>query len=124
MPSALYKLGMKTRREVLGDEYVDNAVRNTDEFTRPFQELATEFAWGKIWGSNVIPRKARSFINMAMLVALNRSHELEVHIRGAIRNGCTMEEIREVLMQASVYCGLVAGNDAFRVARKVFDEKA
>jgi 4-carboxymuconolactone decarboxylase len=124
MSSEVYDRGMKARREVLGDAYVDNAVKNADELTKPFQDLATEYCWGSIWGRDGLPRKTRSLVNVGMLIALNRAHELEVHLRAAITNGCTMEEIREVLLQAAVYCGVPAGGEAFRIARKVFNEKA
>ncbi len=124
MSSEVYERGMKARREVLGDAYVDNALRNADELTKPFQDLATEYCWGSIWGREGLPRKTRSLVNIGMLIALNRAHELEVHIRGAVTNGCSMEEIREVLLQAAVYCGVPAGSEAFRIARKVLSEKS
>ena len=124
MSSEVYERGMKARREVLGDAYVDNALRNADELTKPFQDMATEYCWGSIWGREGLPRKTRSLVNIGMLIALNRGQELEVHIRGAVTNGCTMEEIREVLLQAAVYCGVPAGSEAFRIARKVLSEKA
>lgn len=123
MSDDVYALGMKTRREVLGDAYVDNALQNADELTRPFQEIATEYCWGMIWGNDTLPRKTRSFVNIGMLIALNRATELETHLRAARRNGCTLEEVREVLMQATVYCGVPAGGEAFRIARKVFAEQ-
>ena len=122
MSQEIYDRGMKARRAVLGDEYVDNAIRNADELTKPFQDLATEYCWGQIWGRDGLPFKIRSLVNIGMLIALNRGAELEVHLRGAITNGCTMEEIREVLLQAAVYCGVPAGSEAFRIARKVFAE--
>lgn len=124
MPSDAYALGMKARREVLGDEYVDRALNNATELTRPFQELATEYCWGRIWGREGLPRRIRSLVNVGMLVALNRGSELEIHMRAARQNGCTMEEIREVLLQAAVYCGVPAGSEGFRIASKVFDEKS
>ena len=122
MSQEIYDRGMKARRAVLGDEYVDTAIRNADELTKPFQDLATEYCWGQIWGRDGLPFKIRSLVNIGMLIALNRGAELEVHLRGAITNGCTMEEIREVLLQAAVYCGVPAGSEAFRIARKVFAE--
>ncbi|MCE9661036.1 MAG: 4-carboxymuconolactone decarboxylase [Burkholderiales bacterium] len=124
MTSEVYERGMKARREVLGDAYVDNALRNADELTKPFQDMATEYCWGSVWGRDGLPRKTRSLVNIGMLIALNRGHELEVHLRGAVTNGCTMEEIREVLLQAAVYCGVPAGGEAFRIARKVLSEKS
>lgn len=123
MTSETYALGMKVRREMLGDEYVDNALNSADEFTRPFQDLAVEYCFGKIWARDDLPRKTRSLVNVGMLVALNRAHELEVHIGMALRNGCTKAEIREVLLQATVYCGMPAGSQSFRIARKVFAEQ-
>lgn len=122
MPSNLFDTGMQVRREVLGDEYVDKAMTNADPFAAPFQEFATEYCWGKLWARDGLPRKTRSMVNIGMLIALNRAVELEVHIRGALRNGCTPEEIREVLLQAAVYCGVPAGGEAFRIARKVLSE--
>ena len=120
--SELYDRGMKIRREVLGDEYVDNALKNADEFSKPFQELVTEVAWGSCWSRGVLTKKERSLINLAMLASLGRSHELEIHVRGALRNGCSQEQIREALMQAAVYAGMPVGVEAFRVARKVLAE--
>ena len=124
MTSDVYELGMKVRREMLGDEYVDNAMKNTDEINRPFQDLAVEYCFGRIWAREELPRKTRSLVNLGMLIALNRAFELEVHMRIALRNGCTREEIREVLLQATVYCGMPAGGESFRIARKVFAETA
>lgn len=122
MASDLYELGMKTRREVLGDAYVDNALKNANEMSKPFQDLATEYCWGAIWGREGLARKTRSLVNVAMLVALNKPNELEIHMRAARRNGCSAEEITEVLLQAAVYCGVPAGSEGFRIARKVFAE--
>lgn len=122
MSREVYDRGMKARRAVLGDEYVDNSLRNADELTQPFQDMATEYCWGQIWGRDGLPFKIRSLVNVGMLIALNRGAELEIHMRGAFTNGCTMEEIREVLLQAAVYCGVPAGSEAFRIARKVYAE--
>lgn len=122
MTSTTFETGLRVRREVLGDKFVDEGMRNADPFAAPFQELSTEFCWGKIWARDGVDRKTRSLVNIGMLIALNRAFELEVHMRTALRNGCTPEEIREILLQASVYCGIPAGNEAFRVARKVFAE--
>ena len=124
MKSDLYEKGMVVRREVRGDPYVDNALRNVDAFTEPLQEMVTEFGWGKIWSRDGLERKTRSMLNLAMLTALNRPHELKGHVVGALRNGVTPDEIREVLLQAGVYCGLPAAIDAFRVAREVVGEVA
>ena len=122
MTSETYDIGMKVRRELLGDEYVDNAIKNADEINLPFQELAVEYCFGKIWARDGLPRKTRSLVNLGMLIALNRAHEFSVHTRLALRNGCTKKEIMEVMLQATVYCGMPAGGEAFRNARKVFDE--
>lgn len=124
MTSDVYDLGMKVRREMLGDEYVDNAMKNADDINRPFQDLAIEYCFGRIWARDGLPRKTRSLVNLGMLIALNRAFELEVHMRIALTNGCTPEEIREVLLQATVYCGMPAGGESFRIARKVFAEQA
>ncbi|MBF0531421.1 MAG: 4-carboxymuconolactone decarboxylase [Deltaproteobacteria bacterium] len=122
MNEKLYDEGMKVRRDVMGAEYVDKALAQTTEFTQPLQELVTEYCWGAIWARPGLPRKTRSLINLAMLTALNRSHELKLHMAGALRNGCTKEEIMEVLLQTAVYCGLPAAIDAFRVAKEVLAE--
>lgn len=122
MNSDTYDKGMKVRREMLGDAYVDNAMNSADELTRPFQELAVEYCFGSIWAREQLPRRTRSLVNVGMLVALNKPHELEVHLGMALRNGCTKEELAEVLLQATVYCGMPAGSAAYRIARKVFAE--
>jgi len=122
MASELYEKGMKVRREVLGDEYVDRALKGVDDFTREFQQMVTEHAWGAIWTRPGLAKKQRSLINLAMLAALNRPEEFELHFRGALNNGCTLEEIKEVLLQIAVYCGMPAGVSAFRIARKVLAE--
>ncbi|MEX0732666.1 MAG: carboxymuconolactone decarboxylase family protein [Aquisalimonadaceae bacterium] len=116
---SLHAKGLATRREVLGDAYVDKSLDNADEFAWPLQELVTEYCWDAIWNRPGLPRKTRSLVNIAMFTALNRPHELRAHLVGAIRNGCTEEEIREVLLQGAVYCGMPAGIDAFRVAKEV-----
>jgi 4-carboxymuconolactone decarboxylase len=122
MSSDKFEEGLKIRREVLGDEYVDNALANADEFGRPMQELVTEFCWGSVWSRDGLPRKTRSLINIAMLTALNRPHEIKIHMLGALNNGCSKDEIRETLLQAAVYCGMPAAIDSFRIARTVFEE--
>src|ERR1700722_206100 len=114
--SDLFEKGLQIRKEVLGAEYVDRAIANATEFTKPLQEFVTSYAWGAIWGRDGLDRKTRSLINLAMLTALNRQHELGLHVRGALRNGCTVEEIREVLLQAAVYAGVPASIEAFRTA--------
>jgi len=122
MSSELFEKGLKIRREVLGDEYVNNSLKNADEFSMPLQELTTEFCWGAVWGRGTLSNQQRSMINLAMISALNRPHELALHLRGALNNGLSREEIREILLQVAVYCGLPAGIDSFRVARQVFAE--
>ena len=122
MSSELFDKGLKIRREVLGAEYVDNSIKNADEITQPLQELVTEYCWGAIWGRDTLPRKTRSIINLAMITALNRPHELRLHVRGALNNGLSREEIREILLQTAVYCGVPAAIDSFRVAREIFAE--
>jgi 4-carboxymuconolactone decarboxylase len=110
--------GLAVRKAVLGAEFVDKAIASADEFNRPLQELVTEYCWGAIWTREGLPRRVRSMLNLAMLTALNRPHELKMHVQGALRNGVTREEIREVLLQATIYAGVPAGVDAFRVARE------
>jgi 4-carboxymuconolactone decarboxylase len=123
MASELYEKAMKVRREVLGDEYVDRALASVDDFTREFQQMVTEHAWGAIWTRPGLAKKQRSLINLAMLAALNRPEEFELHFRGALNNGCTLEELKETLLQVAVYCGMPAGVSAFRTARKVLAER-
>jgi len=120
MDKAKFEKGLKIRREVLGNEYVDRAISRADEFSRPLQELVTEYCWGTVWARPELPRNIRSLINVAMLTALNRPHELKIHIQGALNNGCTKEEIREVLLQTAIYCGVPAAVDSFRVMKEVF----
>jgi 4-carboxymuconolactone decarboxylase len=114
--------GMRIRTQVLGADYVQNATQTADDFNRPFQEFITEYCWGAIWTRPGLSPKTRSMLNLAMLPALNRSHELKLHIRGALTNGVSREEIREIFMQVAVYCGVPAGVEAFRCAREVFAE--
>jgi 4-carboxymuconolactone decarboxylase len=114
--------GLAVRREVLGAEYVDQAIAAADDFTRPLQELVTEYCWGAIWTRPGLSRRTRSLVNLAMLTALNRPHEVRLHLRGALRNGCTKDEVMEVLLQAAIYCGVPAAIDSFRIAKEVFQE--
>ena len=123
MTTSLYEQGLAVRKAVLGDEYVEASIRNADDFNRPLQELVTEYCWGAIWTREGLPRKTRSLLNLAMLATLNRPHELELHLRGALRNGCTKEEIREVLLQVAIYVGVPAAVDSFRIARKVLADE-
>jgi len=118
----LYATGMRLRRQVLGDEYVDNAMKNSDEFSADFQRMVTEYCWGATWGRGVLSLQQRSLNNLCLLAALNRAQEFEIHLRGALRNGCTRDEIKETLLQIAVYAGIPAGVEAFRIARKVLAE--
>jgi 4-carboxymuconolactone decarboxylase len=118
----MFEKGLRLRRQVLGAEYVDNSLSAADDFNRPLQELITQYCWGEIWSRPGLDLKSRSLINLAMISALNRPHELKLHIRGAINNGLTKNEIREVLLQVGIYCGAPAALDAFRTAREVFAE--
>lgn len=122
MNNEAYEQGMSIRREVLGDRHVERSLTAATEFSRPMQDLVTEYCWGTIWSRPGIERKTRSLINLAMLAALNRSHELAVHVRGAVNNGCTDEEIQEVLMQAAIYAGVPAALESFRVAENTLNE--
>ena len=122
MNEELFERGLAVRREVLGAEYVDRSLEDADAFTKPMQRLTTEFCWGAIWTRPGLDRRTRSFMNLAMITALNRPHELGVHVRGALNNGLTRNEIGEVFLQAAVYCGVPAAMDSFRVAKRVFDE--
>jgi 4-carboxymuconolactone decarboxylase len=123
MNQELFDKGLKTRREVLGAEYVDASIRNADDFNRPMQELVTQYCWGDVWNRPGLDRRTRSFLNLAMITALNRPHELKLHVRGAINNGLTKDEIREVFLQAAIYCGVPAGVSAFKIATEVFAEQ-
>ena len=122
MASELFEKGLKVRKEVLGEEYVNNALKNADEFSMVVQEFSTEVAWGKIWTRPGLPRHTRSLVNIAMLVALNRPHELKLHIKSAFNNGVTKDEIKEVLLQTGAYVGVPAAIDGFRLAKEAFAE--
>lgn len=122
MTTPRYEEGLRIRREVLGAEHVDRSLAAAGELSRPAQELVTEYCWGWLWSRDGIDRRTRSMLNLVMLAALNRNHELAVHVRGAVANGCTDEEIRECLLQVMVYCGAPAGLEAFRVAERVLGE--
>jgi len=122
MANELYETGLRIRREVLGAEYVDKSIAMSDDFNRPLQELVTQYCWGAVWSRPGLNRKTRSLINLAMLTALNRPHEVRLHLKGALNNGCSREEIMEVLLQTAIYCGVPAAIDSFRLAREVFNE--
>jgi 4-carboxymuconolactone decarboxylase len=122
MDKETYERGLEIRKSVLGKEFVEKSIASADDFNRPLQELVTEYCWGAVWGRDGLPKKTRSIINLAMISALNRPHELKMHVKGALRNGLTREEIREVLLQVGIYCGVPAAVDSFRVAREAFTE--
>jgi 4-carboxymuconolactone decarboxylase len=117
-----YEAGMRVRREVLGDEHVDRSIERTTDLTRDFQDLITRYAWGDIWSRPGLDRRTRSCMTLTALIALGREHELELHLRAAIRNGLTRAEIGEVLLQSAIYCGVPAANGAFAIAQRVLDE--
>src|SRR5215211_7259171 len=118
----LFERGLALRREVLGPEYVDKSLANANDFTMAFQQITTEWCWGYAWTRPGLDRRTRSLMNLAMLTALNRSPEVKLHVRGAINNGVTVDEIKEVLLHATVYCGIPAGLDAFKAANDVLKE--
>jgi 4-carboxymuconolactone decarboxylase len=122
MNKELFDKGLEIRRSVLGAEYVDSSIQNADDFNMPMQELVTQYCWGEVWGREGLDRKTRSIINLAMITALNRPHELKLHVRGAINNGLTKDEIQEVFLQTAIYCGVPAAIDSFRTAKQVFAE--
>ena len=124
MDKQTFEKGLEIRKTVLGREYVENALKSADEFSRPFQEFMTEYCWGAVWGREELPKKTRSLLNLAMLGALNKEHELKLHIGGALRNGVSKEEIREVFIQLAIYAGVPAAVVAFRCAREVFAAEA
>ncbi|GLR92517.1 MULTISPECIES: carboxymuconolactone decarboxylase family protein [Bradyrhizobium] len=122
MDKKMHDKGLEVRKAVLGEAYVNNALKNVDDFNRPFQEMLNEYCWGTVWGRDELPRKTRSMLNIAMIAILNRQHEFRAHLKGALTNGVTREEIREILMQVAIYGGMPAAVDSFRIAREVFAE--
>ena len=124
MTQSTFEQGLEIRKEVLGAEHVERSLAAAEDFSRPFQELITEYCWGAVWDRPGLSRKTRSLLNIAMLTALNREEEFKLHVRAAFRNGVTREEIREVLLQAAIYCGVPAANSAFKQAREVFAQMA
>src|SRR6478735_5959505 len=118
----LFEKGLKVRKEVLGEDYVNKSIAGADEFTRTMAEWSTEFCWGALWTRPGLDRRTRSIVNLAMLGALGRPHELKLHVKGALKNGVTKDEIKEILLQVGVYCGIPSGIDAFRNAREAFNE--
>jgi 4-carboxymuconolactone decarboxylase len=123
MPSEQFETGLRIRKEVLGAEYVERTLGAADEFNLDFQNIVTEYCWGGVWGREGLSRKQRSLNNLCMLAALNRSHEFKLHLRAALGNGCTLDEIKETLIQVAIYCGIPAGVEAFRLAREVLKEQ-
>ena|SRR5215467_11589135 len=117
-----HEKGMKIRREVLGNAHVDGAIKTSTDFTAPFQDLITRYAWGEIWARPGLSKHTRSLLTLAMTVALNREEEFRLHLRAALNNGVTREEIQEVLLHSAIYCGVPAANHAFKVATEVFDD--
>jgi 4-carboxymuconolactone decarboxylase len=122
MSQEVFDLGLSIRKKVVGEKYVNQSMDTADDFNRDFQHLVTEYCWGAVWGREGIDHKTRSMINLAMISALNRPHELKLHVMGALRNGVTPEEIREVLMQVAIYAGVPAGVDGFRIAREAIEQ--
>lgn len=122
MDRETYQRGLQIRSEVLGAEYVERALANADDFTGPLQDLVTEYCWGAVWGREVLPRKTRSMLNLAMIAVLNRPNELRMHVKAALTNGVTREEIREIFLQVAIYGGVPAAVDSFRIAREAFAE--
>ncbi|MEN8281837.1 carboxymuconolactone decarboxylase family protein [Acinetobacter gerneri] len=122
MESEKYMQGLKIRKQVLGEEYVNQAIQNMDEFSEPLQQLVTEYCWGTIWSDETLSLQQRSLINIAMISALNRPNELKLHIKGGLRNGLSKEQIRATLMQVAIYCGVPAAVDSFKLAKQAFLE--
>jgi len=122
MDQKRFEAGLAVRKAVLGAEYVDKSMKSADDFSRPLQELVSEYCWGAVWTRPELDRRTRSFLNLAMLTALNRPHEIKLHVLGALNNGLTRVEIREVFLQSAIYCGVPAALDAMRVAKEVFAE--
>jgi 4-carboxymuconolactone decarboxylase len=124
MNKELFDKGLTVRREVVGAQYVDKSLASADDFNMPMQELVTQFCWGEVWTRPGLDRRGRSILNIGMIAALNRPEELALHIRGAINNGVTKDEIQECLLQVAVYCGMPAGLGSFKIAREVLKEMA
>ena len=122
MDKETFEKGLKLRKQILGAEYVEKSMAGADDFSRPMQELATEYCWGRVWSRSGLERRERSLINLAMISALNRPHELKLHVKAALTNGITREEISEIFLQVAIYCGLPAGIDSVRLAREAFAE--
>jgi 4-carboxymuconolactone decarboxylase len=123
MNKETFERGLEIRKSVLGSEFVEKSIASADDFNMPMQELVTEYCWGAVWGRPGLDKKTRSMLNLAMLSALNRPHELKMHVRGALRNGVTKDEIREIFLQVAIYCGVPAAVDSFRNAREAFEQE-
>jgi 4-carboxymuconolactone decarboxylase len=124
MDTKLLEKGLAARRSVLGDDYVDRAMKNADEFNMPFQQIVSEYCWGLCWTDETVSRRERSILNLGMIAALGKMQEFETHFRGALKNGLTPEELRSILIQIAIYCGIPVGMECFRAAKKVLDERA
>ena len=122
MDRETYRRGREIRSAVLGEAYVNQALADADDFSRPLQDLVTEYCWGAVWGREGLPRKTRSMLNLAMIAALNRPNELRTHVKAALTNGVTRDEIREIFLQVAIYAGVPAAVDSFRIAREAFAE--
>ncbi|PTE08549.1 carboxymuconolactone decarboxylase family protein [Mesorhizobium helmanticense] len=122
MSKDVFERGLAIRKDVLGKEFVEKSFAAADDFNRPMQELVTEYCWGAVWGREDLSRKTRSMLNLAMISCLNRPHELKMHVKGALRNGVSRDEIREIFLQVAIYAGVPAGVDSFRIAREAFAE--
>lgn len=122
MSQEVYDLGLSIRKKVVGEKYVNQSIASADDFTRDLQNLVTEYCWGAVWGREGLDHKTRSLINLSMIAALNRPHELKLHVMGAMRNGVTQEEIREVFLQVAIYAGVPAAIDSFRIAREAIEQ--
>lgn len=122
MNKEVFERGLAIRKDVLGKEFVEKSFAAADDFNRPMQELVTEYCWGAVWGREELSRKTRSMLNLAMISCLNRPHELKMHVKGALKNGVSRDEIREVFLQVAIYAGVPAGVDSFRIAREAFAE--
>ena len=124
MNDEMFEKGLKIRKEVLGAEYVEKSLANADDFTSPMQRLVSEYCWGAVWGREELPKKTRSMLNIAMLAVLNRPNEFKLHVRGALRNGVTKEDIREILLQVSIYAGVPAAIDSFKNAKEILEKES
>jgi 4-carboxymuconolactone decarboxylase len=122
MSNEMYERGLALRKEVLGTDYVERSFANADDFSRPVQDLSTEYCWGKVWSREGLSRRDRSLLNIGMISALNRPHELKLHVKAALANGLTRDEMREAMLQIAIYCGMPAGLDSTRIAREAFAE--